>query len=245
MPERIVRMLIGLPIVAGIAAALAWHPGRASAQTEVRAIFLRDCATCHGADGAGSARGPSLLTSGRAGVDFYLSTGRMPIDAPTDDVQRHGPKYDAATISALVEYVAALPGFAGADIPRVDLAAADIAQGGVLFRLNCAACHAWSGRGGALLDRESPSVLRATPTEIAEAMLVGPGTMPVFGDAAFGSRGLDNVTAYTRKLGQDADDRGGFALWHLGPLPEGALAVIVGLGLLLVLARMIGTRERA
>jgi ubiquinol-cytochrome c reductase cytochrome c subunit len=238
-------MLLVLPIVAGVAAAIAVHPGRAGAQNDTRTIFLGDCATCHGADGKGSERGPSLLTSGRAGVDFYLSTGRMPIAEPDDAVVRHAPKYDAATIHALVEYIAALPGFAGPEIPQLDLDHANVAQGGVMFRLNCAACHAWSGRGGALLDRESPSVLRATPTQIAEAIRVGPGNMPAFGEAAIDGQGLNDVTAYTRRLTEDRDDRGGFALWHLGPLPEGALAVIVGLGLLLLLARVIGTREHS
>ncbi len=236
-------MLFVLPIAAALGVAVLWHPGRANAQPDVRTIFLGDCATCHGAGGAGSERGPSLLTSGRAGVDFYLSTGRMPIAAPTDNVERHAPRYDADTIHALVEYIAALPGFGGPDLPPLDLPNADVAKGGVLYRLNCAACHAWSGRGGALLDRESPSALRATPAQVAEAMRVGPGNMPAFGEAAINATGLDNVAAFTSRLRKERDDRGGFALWHLGPLPEGALAVIVGLGLLLVLARLIGTRE--
>src|SRR5437588_8540273 len=187
------RALFALPIVLGVVAVFAWQPGRASAQIDVRTIFLRDCATCHGADGRGSPRGPSVLTSGRAGVDFYLSTGRMPIDKPTDAVERHKPKYDPATIRALVDYVATLPGFTGPDIPAVDVAHATVAQGGVLYRLNCAACHAWSGRGGALLHRESPALDHATPTQIAEAMRVGPGNMPVFGEAAIDARGLDDV----------------------------------------------------
>jgi ubiquinol-cytochrome c reductase cytochrome c subunit len=226
-----------------VVAAFAWRPDRASAQPDVRTIYLGDCATCHGADGRGSARGPTILSSGRAGVDFYLSTGRMPLDKPTDAVERHAPKYDPATIRALVDYVATLPGFTGPDIPVVDIRDASVAQGGVLYRLNCAACHAWSGRGGALLHRESPPVDRATPTQIAEAMRVGPGNMPVFGAAAINARGLDDVAAYTRELTHSPEDRGGFPLWHLGPLPEGALAGFVGLGILLVFARLIGTRE--
>ncbi len=227
----------------GVVAVFAWRPDRAVAQTDARIIYLRDCATCHAADGGGSPRGPTILTSGRAGVDFYLSTGRMPLDTPTDAVERHTPKYDPATIGALVDYIAARPGFTGPDIPVVDIGNADVAHGGVLYRLNCAACHAWSGRGGALLHRESPSVDHATTTQIAEAMRVGPGNMPVFGEAAIGARDLDNVAAYTRDLTHTPEDRGGFPLWHLGPLPEGALAVFVGLGILLVFARLIGTRD--
>ncbi len=236
------RALFALPLLAGVVALVVWQPDRASAQADVRTIYLRDCATCHAADGRGSDRGPTILTSGRAGVDFYLSTGRMPLVKPTEAVERHTPKYDPATIRALVDYVATLPGFTGPDIPSVDIANANVAQGGVLYRLNCAACHAWSGRGGALLRRESPPLHDSTPTQVAEAMRVGPGNMPVFGEAAIDARGLEDVAAYTRALTHHPEDRGGFPLWHLGPLPEGALAVFVGLGILLALARIIGTR---
>jgi len=236
------RALLALPLALGVVAGFAWRPGRAIAEIDVHTIFLRDCAVCHGADGRGSPRGPSILTSGRAGVDFYLSTGRMPISKPTDAVERHQPKYDPATIRALVDYVASLPGFTGPDIPVVDIGHANLAHGGVLYRLNCAACHAWSARGGALLHRESPPLDHATPTQIAEAMRVGPGNMPVFGEAAVDAKGLDDVAAYTREITHRPADRGGFPLWHLGPLPEGALAVFVGLGILLVLARLIVTR---
>jgi len=236
------RALVVLPLAVGAVAMFVWHPGRASAQVDVRPIYLRDCATCHAADGHGSARGPSILTSGRAGVDFYLTTGRMPLDKPTDAVERHAPRYDPLTIRALVDYVATLPGFSGPDTPDVNLRDASVPQGGVIYRLNCAACHAWSGRGGALLNRESPPLDRATPTQVAQAVRVGPGNMPVFGDAAIDAQGLDNVVAYTEAITHDPKDRGGFPLWHLGPLPEGALAVFVGLGILLVFARLIGTR---
>ena len=110
------------------------------------------------------------------------------------------------------------------------------------FGLNCAACHSWSGRGGALLHREAPPLDASTETQILEAMLVGPGNMPSFGPAAVSDTDRADVAAYTRQIARHPDDRGGFPLWHLGPLPEGALAVFAGLVLLLVLARAIGTR---
>ena len=199
-------------------------------------------ATCHGADGAGTDRGPSILESGRAGVDFYLTTGRMPLKTPEEAVERHAPKYDPETITALIDYIARLPGAHGPDIPTVDVAKADAAHGGDLYRLNSAACHTWSGRGGALLHRESPPLNKSTPTQIEEAMLVGPGNMPNFGPAALSDADRADVAAYVRKNTGDPDDPGGFPLWHLGPLPEGALAVFAGLVLLLALRAAIGTR---
>jgi len=243
VPGLATRLLLALPVVAGVVALLALRPtaGAETAPT-ARTIYLGDCAVCHGADGAGTQRGPGLLASGKAGVDFYLSTGRMPLQTPTQAVERHAPRYGPETIRALIDYIATLPGFHGPDIPVVDTAQADVARGGTLYRLNCAACHAWSGRGGALLHREAPPLDRATATQIVEAIIVGPGNMPSFGPAAINTPGQADVAAYTHQITRNPDDRGGFALWHLGPLPEGAVALFAGMLLLLVLARAIGTR---
>jgi ubiquinol-cytochrome c reductase cytochrome c subunit len=108
--------------------------------------------------------------------------------------------------------------------------------------LQCAACHAWSGDGGALLQREAPSIHPASALEIAEAVRAGPGNMPAFGRAALDDRQLQSLVRYVRYL-DHPDDRGGAPLWHLGPLAEGAVAVFVGLALLVVAVRWIGSRS--
>src|SRR5205807_6391965 len=127
----------------------------------------------------------------------------------------------------------------GLPVPRTDPAAGDVAAGGAIYRLQCAACHAWAGGGGALLHREAPSLASATPTEIAEAVRVGPDTMPAFGTAAIADRDLDSLVAYVRYLDRPKN-RGGEALGHLGPLAEGAVGWIVGIGVLVLLVRWIG-----
>jgi ubiquinol-cytochrome c reductase cytochrome c subunit len=156
-------------------------------------------------------------------------------------VRRHAPKYPPAVIDELVDYVVTIAGGDGPAIPSVRLDRGDLPEGGTLYRLNCAACHAWSGDGGALLHREAPSVHPATPTQIGEAVRGGPGNMPRFGEAAFTSQQLDSVVRYVRYL-DDPEDRGGSPLWHLGPLVEGAVAVFLGLGALVLAVRWIGTR---
>jgi ubiquinol-cytochrome c reductase cytochrome c subunit len=218
-----------------------------------RSVFLRDCATCHGADARGTRLGPDLRGAGAAQVDFQIATGRMPV--PTGDASEHQqrpsaglaqarrtPKYDATTRRALTDYVVALAGGDGPAIPRLRAGAGDLAMGGTTFRLQCAACHAWSGDGGALLQREAPSTHPATPLEIAEAVRAGPGNMPEFGRAAVSDAQLQSLVRYVRYL-DHADDRGGSPLWHLGPLAEGAVAIVVGLGLLVLAVRWIGTRS--
>lgn len=205
--------------------------------TGAEQVYLRDCATCHGAEGEGSARGPELIGVGAASVDYYLSTGRMPIDDPGDQVRRNEAAYSAELADALVEYVVGLGGD-GPPIPELDLEGADLGTGGTLYRLQCAACHTWSGTGGALLEREAPSVLPATPTESAEAIRVGPGSMPGFGTAALNEEELNDVVAYVEFL-KEPRDRGGIPLWHLGPLAEGLVVWVVGLGVLILLGMRI------
>lgn len=208
---------------------------------EVRTTYLRDCATCHGSDGRGTNRGPSIVGVGRASVDYMVSTGRMPIDNPDEKLHRRKPAYGPAMRRALVDYVFRF-GFGGSDIPVVARRGADIAEGGELFRLDCAACHSWAGEGGALLHREAPTLRRSTVTQIAEAVRVGPGGMPAFGTASLDDHQLASVVAYVRSL-RHPRDRGGLSLWHLGPLPEGAVAWVIGIGLLVLATQWIGERN--
>lgn len=233
---------------------------RAGAPSDVAQIYLADCGVCHGNDARGTDRGPSLVGVGRASLDFQLSSGRMPLTAvgrandqpgtplrplpdkalgdPHMTPRRHNPAYPPQTIARLVDYTAALAGGDGPDIPRVG--EGDVAKGGEVFRLQCAACHAWAGDGGALVHREAPSLHGATATQIAEVVRVGSGQMPAFGTAALGPHELDSIVAYVRYL-DDPRDRGGNPLWHLGPFAEGGVALAAVAGLLLFV-RWIGER---
>ena len=54
-----------------------------------------------------------------------------------------------------------------------------------------------------------------------------------------------NVTAQVVHVEGDPDhptNRGGSPLWYIGPLVEGAVAIFLGLGALVMAIRMIGTR---
>jgi ubiquinol-cytochrome c reductase cytochrome c subunit len=52
---------------------------------------------------------------------------------------------------------------------------------------------------------------------------------------------LQSLGRYLQYL-DHPDDRGGSPLWHLGPFAEGAVAIFLGLALLVVAVRWIGTR---
>ncbi|MCU1503970.1 MAG: cytochrome c class [Ilumatobacteraceae bacterium] len=229
-----------LALAAGLALALS-GPAAAVGSTapDSRMVYLRDCASCHAADATGSTNGPSLQGVGAAAVDYQVSTGRMPLPSPRATPRRRTPAYDSATIAALVAYVATIaPG--GPEIPQIDTAGADVANGGGLYRAQCAACHQWAGEGGALRFGNAPSLFAATPTQVAEAVRTGPGAMPVFGQAALDDTQLRDVVGYVEVL-DHPDDAGGQPLWHLGPLTEGAAALVALAGLVVVL-RWMGTR---
>jgi ubiquinol-cytochrome c reductase cytochrome c subunit len=204
-----------------------------------RFLYLRDCAVCHGERGAGTPQGQSLKNIGPAEVDYTLSTGRMPVEKPDPERRRQPSRYSSSERAAIVDhmrpFIAAQP-----DIPHVDAESGDRAEGFEHYLALCAACHQWAGEGGALLgDIESPSLDKSTPLEVAEAIRSGPLNMPAF---VLSDEEIDSIAAYVQYL-KDPEDRGGSGLWHFGPLPEGAVAWVVGLGLVVLACRWIGTRE--
>jgi ubiquinol-cytochrome c reductase cytochrome c subunit len=207
-----------------------------------RILFMRHCSWCHGGIGSGTERAPEIRSDGAAAADFMLSTGRMPLEDPDDRMRRSDSVFDAEQIRAIVAYVADLA--SGPAVPEVNPGAGDLALGAELYELNCAACHSTTGIGGALTSgQEAPSLHLTTPTQTAEAMLTGPGAMPVFGSETFDGREVDSIVAYVDYL-KDPDRRGGNDLGRLGPWSEGLVAWVIGLGTCLLVIRTIGTRVR-
>lgn len=224
---------------------------RATAQEDLLAegeqLYAESCASCHGSDGGGNeepdggARGPSLHDSGEAGAYYYLSTGRMPLNSPSEQPVRKDPAFSPEQIEALVAYVAAFGD--GPDLPDVDLDGADLASGGVLYRANCQACHSASGSGGALsYGRAAPRLDPATPKQIGAAVRTGPGQMPVFGPDIVSEYDLDDLVAYVQYL-DSPEDPGGLPIGRTGPIPEGFVAWLIGMAALVGLVYWIGTRS--
>jgi quinol---cytochrome-c reductase cytochrome c subunit len=242
------RWMAALPIaIAG--AFLAWmlvvNPAGAAGAEQAAdgpGLYLVHCASCHGADGAGvTDRGPSLLHEGRAAADFALRTGRMPL-ADSDAQPSRGPvRLTEVEIRALVDYVGEIGD--GPDLPAIDPDSGTLADGARLFRLNCAACHVASGAGAAIgTGGIAPSLMESTPTQVGEAVLVGPGAMPVFG--AMTDQDLDDLAAYVEQL-QDEDTTGAISLGGVGPVAEGLAAWAIGLGAIVALTRWIGAPSDA
>jgi ubiquinol-cytochrome c reductase cytochrome c subunit len=202
-------------------------------------LFQEGCASCHGPAGQGiSGRGPTLVGSGAAAADFYLSTGRMPLANPRDVPLRNDqPAYDRPDIDALVAYVASLG--PGPGIPHPDPSAGNLAEGLTLFTENCAGCHQVAGRGGIVTGSVAPALDQATPTQIAEAVRVGPHLMPPFSETALPDDRLASVIRYVLET-RHPKNAGGWSIGVIGPIPEGLVAWLLAGVALLAIARLIG-----
>jgi ubiquinol-cytochrome c reductase cytochrome c subunit len=205
-----------------------------------RELFEDGCSSCHGFEGKGvEGQGPSLVGAGEAAADFYLRTGRMPLDQVGEEPLRAEPRYSSSEIEALDAYVGSLG--EGPPIPNVDPRKGSVSEGMELFTDSCAGCHGVTGKGGVAIGGYAPPLGEATPTEVGEAIRVGPYVMPRFGESLITPDQMNSIAAYV-ELTQDPEDAGGFGIGHIGPVPEGLVAWLAALAALLLVARVIGER---
>jgi ubiquinol-cytochrome c reductase cytochrome c subunit len=230
-----VLRLTGGPVTSGATPAATGAVRDAAARGA--ALYVQSCASCHGPDGAGTANGPSLRNSGSAAFDFYLRTGRMPLSAPGQPAERQRPAFGEGDILALVAYGATLG--TGPAIPRTVTTGGDVALGWRLYTNSCAACHGATAAGGSVgPDVIAPALVGKEPRTVAEAIAIGPGPMPRF---SMTPQEATAIASYLDDLAHEPDP-GGVRPGDLGPVPEGLVAVVVGLGLLVLVARWIGDR---
>jgi ubiquinol-cytochrome c reductase cytochrome c subunit len=245
--RRRVALLVALLVGA---AACAWSARQAPAQDGARkvaqggALYAESCSDCHGADLRGiPGRGPTLRGVGAASVDFYLATGRMPLARPGIEPMRAEPLYDRGEIDALIAYISVTGGPGGPPIPQVDPRRGDIKRGRELYADSCSGCHQIMGQGGIAPGLVAPPLTAATPTQIGEAIRVGPYLMPRFSARQLDQRDVDSLARYVTQITQRPPNRGGWGIGNLGPVPEGLVAFLAGGSALLLVARLIGERS--
>ena len=248
-PRRLPTVFVLLLALIGLALLwAAFAPKSSAAESEDpnlavregRALFLVGCSSCHGLDAQGGNQAPSLVGVGSAAVDFQVGTGRMPLAQPGAQAERRTPLYNQTQIRQLGAYVDSLA--PGPKVPTVNLADGDLAYGGELFRTNCAQCHQAAGQGGALTyGKHAPPLNNATPTQVVEAMRTGPESMPVFAPGQLNDHQVNSIAKYVEFL-KTPNDPGGNPIGHYGPVPEGLVAWLVGIGGLVVATLWIGSR---
>ena len=219
----------------------------ASAQTiaQGKQLFTETCSSCHGNAAQGTSLAPSLIGVGAAAVDFQMSTGRMPAKETGPEMDRKPPQFTTSQIQAIAAYVESLGG--GPRIPsgaETNSAGADMALGQNLFITDCAQCHNFDGAGGALTyGKFAPSLNQSTPTQIFEAMLTGPESMPVFSDTTISPAQKRDMIKYITTLRAEPNP-GGFSLGRIGPVTEGIVGFLGGIGVLVFLALWITMKRR-
>ncbi|WP_030992417.1 c-type cytochrome [Streptomyces sp. NRRL S-1813] len=248
----LVVLLFALAVTGGLYAAFAPadkaqadDTAQSLAVKEGKKLFAVGCASCHGTGGQGTSDGPSLVGVGAAAVDFQVGTGRMPAQQPGAQVPKKKNIYTNAQIDQLAAYVASLgPGPSVPSKEQYSPEGANIGKGGELFRTNCAQCHNFTGKGGALTDGKfAPTLEGVDPKHIYEAMESGPQNMPSFGDGSLSKENKKDIIAYLGAVnGDDSESPGGLDLGGLGPVSEGLFGYIFGLGALIAVAIWVAAR---
>jgi ubiquinol-cytochrome c reductase cytochrome c subunit len=221
-------------------------------------LYGRYCLACHGANGAGrtggqagsaplrnatvqNGEGPSLQGVGALAADFYLRTGYMPLREAGKQPRRSRVLLTESEIRDLVAYVASLG--SGPPVPAPHPERGSLSDGQRLFTDNCAGCHQVVAEGGYLTGGIAPPLEDATATQVAEAIRIGPYVMPRFSRRQLSAHDVASIVRYVQ-WAKHPDDRGGWAIGHVGPVPEGLVTWFLAAAALVATCIVIGKRLR-
>jgi ubiquinol-cytochrome c reductase cytochrome c subunit len=220
-------------------------------------LYGRYCVMCHGPNGAGTngrvgggpgrdqtvqqGAGPSLRGVGAMAAHLYLTTGYMPLKRVGIQPRRSRLLLGPQEIDALIAYVASLG--KGPPVPVVHPERGNLSHGQHIFTAHCAGCHQAVARGGYVTGAVPPALGDATAVQIAEAVRVGPYVMPRFAASQISDRELDSLVRYVLWT-HHPDDRGGWAIGRIGPIPEGLVTWFIAMTVLVGVCMAIGKRLR-
>lgn len=206
-------------------------------------LFNTHCTSCHGAVLQGTAQGPPLIGIDVQAVDFELRTGRMPAAVPFQQEMHKLPFFPPDQIRNIVSYVMSKSN-GNKVLPTVTVRGDDesLKRGREVWEANCQQCHSATAHGDSVgYANVAPSLMDSTPQDLADAVRYGPDVMPRFGPQVIDQRHLDDLASYVWYLQHAQYNPGGLQLANWGPVSEGFIAWTVGIGLLVLLVRRIGS----
>ncbi|MFZ0039948.1 MAG: c-type cytochrome [Solirubrobacteraceae bacterium] len=215
-------------------------------------LYAGNCASCHGIAGSGitsprpgaggiMGAGPPLRGVGALAADFYLRTGYMPLSDIHDQPGPDRVLFSDKEVRSLTTYVASLG--SGPAIPRPDPAAGKINDGEALFSEHCAGCHQIDARGGFVTGAVVPPLTSVSATQIAEAVRIGPYLMPKFSTTQISDTQLNSLINYVLAQ-RHPDNKGGWGIGNIGPIPEGLVTWWIAAPLILLACLAVGRRRR-
>ena len=245
------KWLVPLAVALVLPGAAGAQPGGGASVDKGKELYAEHCLSCHGPDGGGVTSssqpagalgvhglGPPLRGVGALAADFYLTTGYMPLQNPHDQPRHTQSPFDKQEIASLVVYVASLG--KGPPIPKPQPNRSQNSRGLQLFTEHCAGCHQVVAEGGYVPNAIAPPLHQATAVQVAEAVRVGPYLMPKFSKTQISDDELNAIVAYV-EWAKHPDDRGGWNLGRIGPVPEGLvtwlMAAVVLVGVCLAIGR--------
>ncbi|MGI8760658.1 MAG: cytochrome bc1 complex diheme cytochrome c subunit [Jatrophihabitantaceae bacterium] len=209
-----------------------------------RQLFETTCITCHGQNLQGvKDRGVPLVGVGGASVYFQVSTGRMPLAGQGAEATRKPARFTDTQTRELAAYVQSVGG--GVDIPRGQLTdLGNVANGGNLFRLNCASCHGTTFKGAPLsAGASAPSLNQSTDLQIYTAMLSGPENMPIFSNNQLTPDEKRQIVSYVQTI-KASQDPGGHGIDRIGPVSEAIVVWVAAVGALMIVILWIGAKAQ-
>jgi ubiquinol-cytochrome c reductase cytochrome c subunit len=244
-------LLAALVSMGGAYAAFAASSGANDTATSAQDIaagqdlYNVSCITCHGANLQGiTGQGPSLVGVGGAAVYFQVSTGRMPASQQGAYIPRKEAKFDDEQTQQLAAYVESVGGGPAIPVGKLRGSDAEIANGGAVFRLNCASCHGTTFKGAPLsAGKIAPSLNDASDKQIWTAMLSGPESMPVFSDNQLTPTEKRSIVVYVQTL-KASKDPGGSGIDRIGPVSEAIVIWVAGVGAIVIAIMWIGAKSR-
>lgn len=175
-------------------------------------LYAQQCASCHGAGGAGGevpeygGQAPALLPDENPNItvaylDLVMSTGRMPPAGSPYDNRERQVVFDESERDDLIAWMVQEFDVPGGDL---EVGEGDAAAGQEVWAANCAHCHGSTGQGGvAGAGAWTPSVVDKTPEEIAQSIRVGPFQMPRFEDGQITDAEVDDVVAFMAVVAEE------------------------------------------